>query len=135
MISWLDLGLGEWEGRKVPVPLISFKNSILGGELGCTLGMGAGLGDLGTLGAGACGVLLVFLPTGVGRGLKRFSSASSSGVFLPGKEDVILILVLRSLAGGEVMKGLACGLFFGFLLRSLGLDGFGGLGGLLVASS
>ena len=117
------------------MPLISFKISILGGELGCTLGMGAGLGDLGTLGAGACGVLLVFLPTGVGRGLKRFSSASSSGVSLPGKEGVILILVLRSLAGGEVMKGLAFGLFFGTILRSLGLDGFGGLGGLLVASS
>ena len=116
------------------MPLTSFKISILGGEPGCTLGKGAGLGDLGPLGAGACGVLLVFLPTGVVRGLKRFSSARSSGVSLPGKGGVLFILVLRSLTGREGVEGLSFGLFFGTILSSLGLDDFGGLGGLLVGS-
>ena len=102
------------------MPLTSFKISIHGGEPGCTLGKGAGLGGLGPLGADAGGVLLVFLPTGVGRGLNLFSSARISGVSLPGKEEV---------------EGLSFGLFFGTILGYLGLDDFGGLGGLLVGSS
>ena len=133
-ISWFGLGSGlrEWEGRKVPIPLTSFKISILGGEPGCISEKGAGLGDLGPLGAGACGALLVFLPTGVGRGLKRFSSARSSGVPLLGRGGAFLILVLRSLTGGKGMEGMSLGLVFGTNSSSSGLDGFGGLGGLLV---
>ena len=65
------------------MPLTSFTISIHGGEPGCALGEGAGLGGLGPLGAGGCGALLVFLPMGVGGGLERFSSARSSGVSLP----------------------------------------------------
>ena len=117
------------------MPLTSFKISIHGGEPGCTLGKGAGLGGLGPLGAGGCGALLVFLPTGVGRGLNLFSSARISGVSLPGKGGVSSILVLKSLTGREEVEGLSFGLFFGTILGYLGLDDFGGLGGLLVGSS
>ena len=65
------------------MPLTSFTISIHGGEPGCALGVGAGLGSLRSFGAGGCGALLVFLPTGVGGGLERSSIARSSGVSLP----------------------------------------------------